>query len=202
LQDEALAKVNKQYNIVRSVGHRTTVTEIDFEGLVPATMHCTLAEATVTFVEGTLNNTEFLQKKRIGKWPVWVRNTARPADGSSISMQQFLDSGADMWMRGLELRKTGDHDMNTGAASTHDNEWLSCGSIRKSFITNVFPFDGETLHLQKTHDAVTSTGSLEIYVFNWDEWMWQRNPDMTDYRPFRLANAVDRHPNDTPEEEV
>jgi hypothetical protein len=97
-----------------------------------------------------------------------------------------------MWMRGLELRKTGDYDMNTGAASTHDNEWLSCGPIRKSFITNVFPFDGETLHLQKTHNPVTSTGTLEKYVFNWDEWMWQRNPDMTDYRPFqtRLASVV------------
>jgi hypothetical protein len=92
----------------------------------------------------------------------------------------------------LELRKTGDYDMNTGAASTHDNEGLSCCPICKSFITNVFPFDGETLHLQKTHNPVTSTGSLEKYVFDWDEWMWQRNPDMTDYRPFqpRLASVV------------
>jgi hypothetical protein len=97
-----------------------------------------------------------------------------------------------MWIRGIEMRKTGPFDMNYGAADTHDNDWLCCGPVPRSRITKVMPFDGEKLHRMKTSQLVKSQESIEIYIFNWDLWKWQHNPDLTDYRPYRLERPGDK----------
>jgi len=104
-----------------------------------------------------------------------------------------------MWMRGVELRKTGKYDMNCGAADTHDNEWLCCGPVPASTIRKVMPYDGQKLHPKKTAELVMSTQSIEKYVFNWDKKQWQHNPDLTDFRPFRLERPGDKRRSDNNE---
>ncbi|KAH4342097.1 hypothetical protein HBH98_167040 [Parastagonospora nodorum] len=126
------------------------------------------------------------------KIPIWIRDTARPMDGSAITIQQYHDSGADMWVNGREMRKTGDFDMNCGASNSHDDEWLCCGAIPESIITNVMPFDGNKVHRKKGYEFVKSIKSMEIYIWNFDEWIWEHNPDTTDYRPYRLAKLGDK----------
>ncbi|KAF2821207.1 hypothetical protein CC86DRAFT_470947 [Ophiobolus disseminans] len=156
---EAETRAYKQYNDNRKVGQRVTVTMIDFKGLVPATMHGTMASGMVYFVDGTLTNMDHTQKTRRVKWP------------------------------GVELRKTGKYDMDCGAADTHDNEWLCCGPVPDWTIMKVMPLDGNDLHPKKTHEIIKSLRSIEKYVYNWDKLQWQHNPDMTDFRSFRLTRA-------------
>jgi hypothetical protein len=137
--------------------------------LIPAEMHGTLQEYAVNYLGNTLNFVKTSEKTKAAKWPIWVRDTARPADDSSISIQQFHNSGADMWMRGKELRKTGPYDMDCGAPAKRDNEWLSCGPIPISCIVKGMPFDGNKLYRGKQHKLVRSRESLEIYIYNFDK---------------------------------
>jgi hypothetical protein len=155
-------------------------------------MHGILQTFMVQYKGSTLVRLDSSEKKRQVKLDVWIRRTARPEDGSPISIQQLYDSGADMWIRGIEMRKTGPFDMNYGAADTHDNDWLCCGPVPRSCITKVMPFDGEKLHRKKTSQLVKSQESIEIYIFNWDIWRWLHNPDLTDYRPYRLERSGDK----------
>ncbi|KAF2027098.1 hypothetical protein EK21DRAFT_72835 [Setomelanomma holmii] len=191
LQD-AQARCHVQYTESRAVGQRITATVFDMRTLIPGTMHGTLQTFKSTFRGNTLVRLDHNVKERSVKIPIWIRNVARPADGSPISVQELEDSGADMWVRGVEMRNTGPTDMNYGAADTHDNDWLCCGPVPRSFTTKVMPFDGEKLHQKKTSQLIRSKESIEIYLFNWDLWKWQHNPDLTDFRPYRLEQAGDR----------
>jgi hypothetical protein len=180
-----------------------TIAQIDFSNLIPATVHGELQVFSAMYKDNTLNYTAMSEKTRPGKYPVWIRDTARPADGSSITIQQFYDSGADMWLSGLEMRKTGKFEMNCGAAYTHDNDYLCCGAIPESVITNLMPFDGEKLHRKRGYELVISKDSIEKYVWNFDRWLWEHNPETTDYRPYRKARPGDRRrgPDDDADED-
>ncbi|KAH7072146.1 hypothetical protein BKA63DRAFT_605055 [Paraphoma chrysanthemicola] len=190
--EDAIHRCHRQYTELRLVGQRPTVTEIDTSTLLAATLHGTMQTCKVYYKGKTLVRIDSSLKTHRVKYPVCIRDTARPADGSPISIQEFYDSGADMWIRGLELRKTGPFDMNYGAADTHDNDWLCCGPIPRTYIKDVLPFDGEKLHYKKTSEVVKSKESIEIYIFNWNLRKWEHNPDMTDYRPYRLERPGDR----------
>jgi hypothetical protein len=133
-------------------------------------------------------------KDRAVKIQVWVRDTARPEDGSAISSQELQDSGADMWVVGTEMSLSGLYDMRYGAADTHDSEWLCCRPVPISVVGRVMPFDGQRLHLEKSCANVVSTQSIETYIFDWDQRMWRHNPSIIDYRPFRLEIAGDKRP--------
>tara|TARA_R110002003_G_scaffold45_18_gene3623 strand:+ start:2717 stop:3388 length:672 start_codon:yes stop_codon:yes gene_type:complete len=137
-----------------------------------------------------VDNTSTIRPVKI---PVWIRDTARPADGSAITFQDLHDSGADMWVLGSEMAMTGPFNMKYGAADTHDSEWMCCGPIPLSCIASVMPFDGQQLHLEKGHAVVTSTQSIERYAFNWDERKWLHNPKTRDFRPYRLGIPGHEH---------
>jgi hypothetical protein len=182
----------KIYHILQEVQQRVNMAQIDMRGLIPATMHGDLQIWSSWFKDETLNRYATSEKTRPVKIPIWIRDTARPTDGSAITIQQYHDSGADMWVNGREMRKTGDFDMKCGASNSHNDEWLCCGAIPESIITNVMPFDGNKVHRKKGYEFVRSIKSMEIYIWNFDEWIWEHNPDTTDYRPYRLAKLGDK----------
>jgi hypothetical protein len=131
-------------------------------------------------------------KDRSVRIPVWIRDMARPDNGSPITFQDLHDSDADMWVLGSEMAQSGPYDMQYGAADTHNNEWLCCGPVPIAYVGRVMPFDGEKLHLKKGHEVVMSTKSSEEYVFDWDQRMWRHNPDTSDFRPFSLIDIGDK----------
>jgi hypothetical protein len=174
------------------VPRRCAVAEIDISDLIPATIRGRMRHFKRKYMDNSLVIVNASTTTRVVRIPIWVRPIARPADGSPISFQDLHDSGADMWVRGSEMALSGPYDMRWGAADSHDNEWLCCGPVPRSCITNVMPFDGETWHQEKGYELVISKLSLEIYVFNFDKWMWEHNPDTSDYRPYRLEVPGDK----------
>lgn len=121
--------------------------------------------------------------------PVWVRDTARPVDGSSITDAQLAASGADMWLSITELRISNMKKVlpqirhyDTIAAKGHNYEWLACGAIPKSRIIRVMPWDGTTLHKTQDVRIVRSIDSCDPWVIDWNTLMWR-----LDARLYRTA---------------
>jgi hypothetical protein len=174
------------------VGHRVAVAEITTAGLIPATIRGKMRTFQTAYRNNSLVVVNDSAKDRDIKIPVWIRDTARPDDGSSVTLQDLNDSGADMWVVGSEMNLSGPYDMRYGAADTHDSEWLCCGPVPISVVGRVMPFDGDKLHLEKGCTIVVSTQSIETYIFNWEQRMWRHSPNTIDYRPFRLEIVGDK----------
>jgi hypothetical protein len=121
--------------------------------------------------------------------PVWVRNSARPSDWSSITEKELIASGADMWTSITEIRKS---DLkkhtpkirvcDTIASKGHDYEWLACGFIPTSCIDKIMPWDGVKLHTNRNTRIVRSIGSPDPWVFDCKINMWR-----LDARLYRTA---------------
>jgi hypothetical protein len=131
--------------------------------------------------------------------PVWVRSTARPADGSTITIQQFLDSHADMYVSVAELRLS---DLVVRGSAKRDHEWLSCGPVPMSSITRVMPYDGRIVHKEKGNSIVQSRQSIDTYISDWSESKWKHNPDTSDISKFRNELIGDKRKRTEEEENV
>lgn len=124
--------------------------------------------------------------------PIWIRETAVPKDGSSITPEQLTKSGADMWVSITEIRRS---DLKKGSsqydridsicAKGHDYEWLACGVIEKSLVTKVMPWDGKVLHENRKPTIIRSLSSTEPWVFNWDQQTWLLDPTLTALARYR-----------------
>jgi hypothetical protein len=113
--------------------------------------------------------------------PVWIRDPRKPADRSDLTVDQFEELEADMWISVAELRTS---NLSNGpksrikasrdyiCAQGHDYEWLSCGAIAKSLIMRVMPFDGKALHTQRSTTIIRSLDSTEPWVWSWDQERW------------------------------
>jgi hypothetical protein len=142
------------------------------------------------YAEGSLTKLKEAVETRSVRIPVWIRKTARPDPlTKSITIQEFYNSGADMYVSVPELRVS---DIVVRASPNRDNEWLSCGPVPMSAIGRVMPFDGRTVHREKSRDIIQSRQSIETYVFDWQKRMWRHNPDMSDISHFRLELVGDK----------
>lgn len=129
--------------------------------------------------------------------PVWIRSNAKPADGSSIIVEELAASGADMWLSVMELRHS---DLKSSFSKGHNYEWLCCGPILKSRVEKVMPFDGYTLHRERGSQPVISRDSSHTWIFNWDTWMWDLESDRgywTKPRSYVNRNTEDEDADDT-----
>ncbi|KAH7385261.1 hypothetical protein DE146DRAFT_195302 [Phaeosphaeria sp. MPI-PUGE-AT-0046c] len=118
--DYAVAKkrASTQYNRSRLVGHRVYIAEINTAGLVPATLHSDEQLVETLYVENSLTMvTSDANKSRV-HIAVWIRDTARPADGFAITPQHFYESGADMYVSVDEQRVS---DLVVRACTNHNN---------------------------------------------------------------------------------
>lgn len=125
-----------------------------------------------------------------------------PKDGSAITRQQLKASGADLWVSITELRISDLRDLPRGSSvyegimkKGHDYEWLCLGSIKKSLITRVMPWDGEVLHATEGTDIVWSKYSPEHYIYDWGIKQWRLDPELSvlailRYRKIRLEQKL------------
>lgn len=162
------------------------IAQVKTTGLVPVTVHGD--EQLVETLYGGLDEANALTvvtskaTKRRVHIPVWMRDVARPADGSAINLQQFYDSGADMYISIDENRLS---DMGVHASTGYDKEWLLVGPILMTAIDRVMPFDGKEVHHTKGNQVVQSRQSILTYIWNFDVRRWLHNPDMSNISHYR-----------------
>ena len=117
--------------------------------------------------------------------PVWISSRAKPEDGSPITLEQLVQSGAEVWVSITELRAS---NLKSGAqvhgprrmimAKGHDYEWLSLGSIPESRILKVYPFDGKILHMTEGPNTVWSRESPEPWIYDFKIQSWRLDPTL------------------------
>jgi hypothetical protein len=167
--------------------------------LIPATLHGEEQLSETYYVHNTLTVVSNSVDTRRVSVPVWVGSAARPADGSAITIQQFLDSHAGMYVSVAELRLS---DLVVRGSAKRDTEWLSCGPILMSRIKRVMPYDGKIVHAEKGNNIVQSRQSIETYIFDWSESKWRHNPDTRDMSKFRNELIGDKRKRSEEEENV
>lgn len=137
-----------------------------------------------------LETSKFKRVVRDVRIPVWIRKTARDPFGPVITPQDLAASGADMWLSIQEIRSSDLKELGPSrginrdviCAKGHNYEWLCCGSIPKSSIMNVMPWDGKDYHISDPGYPIRSfENSGQSWVFNWNKSMWlpdsfKRNP--------------------------
>jgi hypothetical protein len=192
-------KAETQYNQSRLVGHRVYIAEIETQDLIPATLHGEEQCSETWYLHNTLTQVNHEVDTRSVKIPVWVRSTARPADHSSISIQQLVDSHADIYVSIAELRVS---DLEVRGCASRDHEWLSCGPVPMSAVTRVMPYDGRIVHQVKGNHIVQSRQSIETYLFDWSQRMWKHNPDTSDISHFRNPLIGDKRKRSKEEKNV
>jgi len=127
------------------------------------------------------------------KIPIWILDktpyTGRARDRPDCVVDDVLEAGGMFWFSVNELK---DSMLHVWVSPSHLNEWLAVSSISKSLVTETMPYDGAVLHTTKTGTVIRARGSPEPYYWNWDTKRWDHNPDLTNYRPYRLEMAGDK----------
>jgi hypothetical protein len=59
-----------------------------------------------------------------------------------------------------------------------DEEWLACGVIPMSAIVNVWPFDGEKLHMQEGDEVIVSADNQD-WRYDWAHKIWRSAWEMS-----------------------
>ncbi|KAJ4364476.1 hypothetical protein N0V83_009070 [Neocucurbitaria cava] len=158
---QAERRAEWHYNVSRRAGRRITVVEISTAGLVPA-------EVESTWVDKQ-------KETRTGKVPVWIRDTARPLDGSAITTRDFKNSGADMYLCVQEQRYKAGFGIGSSNAEGQWHEFMACGFIPEKYVTRAMPFDGYKIREAKGPEEVRSAFDKN-YVFDWEARHWRFDP--------------------------
>ncbi|KAH7359825.1 hypothetical protein BKA66DRAFT_372905, partial [Pyrenochaeta sp. MPI-SDFR-AT-0127] len=168
---------------IQRIGQRVSVAQISTSGLIPATVQAK-CESIVNIFNKHKCTPEILKSKTFVqdvKIPVWIRQTSKEGFGSSMTAEELATSGADIWLSITEIRKSNLKELGPKSmtnrdiicAKGHDYEWLCCGNIPLSFITNVMPWDGKTLFHKNPGSPIRSfENSGQPWVFNWEKKMW------------------------------
>lgn len=129
--------------------------------------------------------------------PIWILGKT-PDGGDShkrpdCTIDDVLRAGGMFWFSMNELRTS---DLRVWASGKHKNEWLAVGGIPKSIVIQAMPHDGAILHTSKKTEPVRARGCPEKYYWNYNNNRWDHNPNLKDYRPYRLAKAGDKRCHD------
>jgi hypothetical protein len=125
--------------------------------------------------------------------PIWILEKT-PYSGDlasrpSCEVDDVLNAGGIFWFSVEELKNS---DLNVWAKGTHQSEWLAVSSIPTRIITQHMPFDGMVLHTGKSAELIQARGDEQRWNWNWDTNRWDHEPDLTDFRPYRLAKFGDK----------
>ncbi|CAG5154070.1 uncharacterized protein ALTATR162_LOCUS3453 [Alternaria atra] len=190
--------VRKMYKTRTSAPRRLLIAEIDVSGLVPATLKTTMSTTQGDHSSDKSDPRTSSTNDRDVEITIWVLD-AVPYEGSSAirpsrKLDEILDSGGLIWLSVNELTRS---DMELWAMKSHENEWLALSRIPEGLVTNVMPFDGAFLHSQKGYEVVRSRLSEEIYLWNFEIKMWVHDPDLADFRPYRIARDGEEFDSDS-----
>ena len=186
------------YKTRTSAPRRLLIAEIDVSGLVPATLKTTMSTTQGDHSSDKSDPRTSSTNDRDVEITIWVLD-AVPYEGSSAirpsrKLDEILDSGGLIWLSVNELTRS---DMELWAMKSHENEWLALSRIPEGLVTNVMPFDGAFLHSQKGYEVVRSRLSEEIYLWNFEIKMWVHDPDLADFRPYRIARDGEEFDSDS-----
>jgi len=159
--------------------------------MVAATIRGKISETVKTSRPGLLGQ-ELINSKTVERdvhIPIWVRLRAAADGRLAISLQDLIDSDAEIWMSITELRLC---DMKVPASKGHDYEWLALGRISRASIVDVMPYDGEVLHMSDPGRVVDSLQSQEPFVFKYETWMWCRDTEEAKLARFQRENRKAR----------
>jgi hypothetical protein len=115
-------------------------------------------------------------KTRSARIPVWVRRSVVPAGGSSIPLDKWQDLQAEMWICVAEVKKSDDGGLHVEASPKHNGEWLCCGAIKKSSVTKVMPYDGETEYHDDDTDYIVRSKINKQWIWDWILSRWVLDP--------------------------
>ncbi len=111
--------------------------------------------------------------------PIWIRESARPVDGSDIDEPQWLKSGSDMWISITEFRKCSLMKVTPQPRKSdnikqkgRDYEWLAYGFIPESCILKVMPFNEKGLHEKPTQEPILSQDGAYTWYFHKNTFKW------------------------------
>ncbi|KAJ8109762.1 hypothetical protein OPT61_g7220 [Boeremia exigua] len=175
------------YKDSQKIGQRVTIAEISTGDLIPATVHgtCRTHWEIPTRDKYFAKTLHYSVTTRHIDMPVWVHRSARPADGSSVTLEQFKRSGAELFVSIKELRMSNvvrgpnNHSRRrTITADGHNYEWLALGRIPESRIEKVIPFDGTTFHDVKPSGTVRSEDATDDWIYDFDMETWRLESEM------------------------
>jgi hypothetical protein len=196
----AKRRAHFHYKDSQRIGHRVFITEIDTTGFVAATVsaRCKTTVKIITkhrFGRYEIKSTEYDFDVDI---PVWIRDPRKPEDRSDLTVSKLEELNTDMWISITEIRAS---NLNDGPKSRnkynrdcicskgHSYEWLACGTIPKSRIIRVMPFDGKVLYEHRTTQIIRSRDSTEPWVWSWDKLMWVLDSALTAIAEWRDMEA-------------
>lgn len=194
-----MKELKRIHDTSKKVARCLVITSIDISRLVPATLTANMSTTINTHDPEHLDVTIRSDTKRsFGlEIPIWILDKT-PDEGDShkrsdCTVDDVLRAGGMFWFSLNELRAS---DLDVMAAPKHKNEWLAVGGIPKSIIIKAMPHDGAILHTSKTAEPVRARGCPEKYYWNYNTNRWDHNPNLKDYRPYRLAKAGDKRCHD------
>ncbi|KAJ4357032.1 hypothetical protein N0V95_002838 [Ascochyta clinopodiicola] len=185
----------------KRIGHRVSIATISTSGLVAATVSgsCESVWEIITQLKPMGKSFASNTSCHHVDIPVWVSKDVVPDDGSSITVQQFNDSGAELWLSIAELRRSNLKDGILGhkasayiMAKGHTYEWLALGFIPESRIVDVMPWDGDRLHHVRGKQIVRSKYSMDNWIFDWDKETWRMDSRLyafSKYQESKLPKA-------------
>ncbi|KAF3041889.1 hypothetical protein E8E12_005039 [Didymella heteroderae] len=200
----AKRRAHFQYGKSKRIGQRVTIAEISTVDLIAATIHATCVSVWEILVKDKYIGWDlhYSVTRRNVQIPIWVHKSVRPADGSSITPDQLMDSCPDLFVSIQELRQSNLVDgpqthsrRRTIRAHGHNYEWLALGRIRESRILKVIPFDGKIFHMTKPTSVVRSEAATEDWIFDFDLETWRLESEMNKAGALRRkrADADDGH---------
>ncbi|KAF2707514.1 hypothetical protein K504DRAFT_458015 [Pleomassaria siparia CBS 279.74] len=164
-------RCREHYYKLKHIGRRGAAAEISSRGLVPATIIATLHETlkvarTHVLLGKTVTTTRTEREVRI---PIWVRKTSAMDASTTMSLQDLIDKGTDVWSSLTELRTS---NLRLNRNMGHDYEWLAWGKILRKHVLNVFPYDGMMLHEVRPDYIIYSVKSEQKWVWSYELTRW------------------------------
>ena len=181
----AIRRAGFHYEDSKRIGMCVSIARISTDGLIAGTVRSQMSTTVTVKTKFPYHAEEIEEATKIHNiiTPVWIRNTAVPDDLSAITSQQLAASGADMWLSITEIRASDMkiilpkvHTYDRICAKGHAYEWLACGSIAKSLITRVMPWDGVRLHRDPDVRIIRSIDSPNPWIFDQNTLMWRLDP--------------------------
>lgn len=178
LSERAKKRCHFHYKRSQRIGQRVYITEISSEGLVAATVvgRCQTLVKVVSQRELDQPDLEYFGEYEYDvDIPVWICDPRLPQDRTDLTEADFARLQLEMYISITEIRASNLKDGPTSraqkprnciCASGYSYVWLACGTIPRSRILRVMPFDRKTLHEKRTTQVIRSRDSTEPWV--WD----------------------------------
>ncbi|KAJ4377069.1 hypothetical protein N0V86_006510 [Didymella sp. IMI 355093] len=181
--EKAKAHASKRAKVNKPRGARNIISEISAVDLVPAVVLARYQTSTSAFKKRAKGEDESIVPIRKGsvktrgvRIPVWVRKSVMPANGSSVLLDKWQDLHAEMWICVEEVKLSDYGGLHVEASPRHNGEWLCCGAIKRTSVTKVMPYDGETEYHEDDKNHLVRSKINQQWIWDWSLSRWVLDP--------------------------